>query len=204
MNTLRLNAPISSLKKRFSLFVLLLVCTLSQAQSSPPSYTLQELKEKFTHENYTEEVLLDFQKELEAVRIKPELHEYIPGEVIAWSFVNGSFATMQAYLIESKHLRPVDLLPKDEEFLAKLNSFVPEKSRFTYSSDLWSFPVVFEKRDNGFYVIKVTVTSYSSRPDWPSDDVLTYNVEYLTKDFKAFELLRLKDIHVQEWTVVGK
>ena len=95
-------------------------------------------------------------------------------------------------------------MPKDEAFLKKLNSYVPEKSRFSYTSDLWSFAFVNKKLDNGFYLIMATVKSFNSHPDIPNDDILVYHVEYKTKDFKKFKLVRLKDIHTDKWVDVGE
>lgn len=181
---------------------MLFACSLLRAQNTSSDYSLLDLQEKFTHKNYTEKVLLDFHKKLEPMSFKPELHEYIPGEVVAWSVIDGKFSTQQVYLIENNTLRAVNALPKEDAFLAQLNTFVPRASRFTYSSDSWSFPYIDQKLEDGAYLIKVTVTSFNSQPDFPSDDILTYDLEYITTDFVHFQLLRLKDMHSKEWIEV--
>ena len=183
------------------LFLITLFCNL-QAQQSSNSYSLNDLKRKFKHTNYTEKVLLEFQETMKNLRVKTELNEEIPGEIISWSTMTGEFSIQKIYLIQKNKLKEVEALPKDESFLKKLNSFVPEKSKFSYSSDLWSFPYVYKKMNDNFYLIKVTVKSFNSYPEIPNDDILLYNLEYKIKDFKEFRLVRLKDIHTEKWTEV--
>lgn len=107
------------------------------------------------------------------------------------------------FLIQNNNITEINAIPKDEAFLKKLNSFVPEKSRFIYGSDLWSFPFVVKKLPDNNYVIAVAVRSFNSHPDIPSDDILMYDLEYKTKDFTKFELVRLKDSQAEKWTDVS-
>lgn len=174
------------------------------AQNSRGTYTLQQLKAKYRHENYTEKALLDFQKSMIDLREKPQLHEDIPGEVISWFTLNGLYSMHNTYLIKKNKVIEVETLPKDDVFLRKLNSYVPEKSKFSYSSGLWSFGFVDKKMNNNFYLIKAHVKSFNSHPDLPNDDILLFDLEYKTKDFKHFQLVRLKDIHASEWIEVDK
>ncbi|MEI8054244.1 MAG: hypothetical protein WCH52_10950, partial [Bacteroidota bacterium] len=170
-------------------YVFLFLITLFSnihAQQNPNSYSLDQLKRIFNHANYAEKVLLDFQKTMINLRERPQLNEAIPGEVISWSTMIGEFSIQKVYVIEKNKLNEVEALPKDDSFLKKLNSYVPEKSKFTYSSDLWSFPYVYKKMNDNFYLIKATVKSFNSYPEIPNDDILLFNLEYKTKDFKAF------------------
>ena len=176
----------------------------SNAQITHEYFTLPQLQARFTHKNYTEKGLVDFQKTMENLRTKPQLHEDIPGEVISWYTLNGEFSIHKTFLIQSHGVKEVETLPKDPDFLKKLNSYVPEKSKFSFGSDLWSFAFVEQKGDDKCYIIKATVKSYNAYPEIPNDDILSYDIEYKTKDFKKFTLLRLKDIHTKEWTEVGK
>ncbi len=169
------------------------------AQNSRETYTLQQLKAKYRHENYTEKALLDFQKSMIDLREKPQLHEDIPGEVISWFTLNGLYSIHKTFLVNKNNVMEVETIPTDDLFLKKLNSYVPEKSRFSYSSGLWSFGFVEKKLKDNFYLIKATAKSFNSHPDLPNDDILLYNLEYKTKDFKHFQLVRFKDIHVSEW-----
>ncbi len=188
------------MKKIPFLLIFMSIWTISYAQT----YTLEELQKKFKPENYTEKVLLEFQKSIEHLEEKPDLYEYIPGEIIAWSFMDGRFLLTSMFLIENDSLKEIEALPKDDAFLTKLNSYVPEKSRFIYRRELWTLPAVKEKLADNSYLIKVNVKSYSPRPYEPSEDILTYNIEYTTKDFVNFRLVRLKDAQSEKWIKVGK
>lgn len=163
------------------------------------TYSLQELQRRFKHELYTEKALLAFQNTMVQLREKPQLHEAIPGKVLTWFTLNGRYSMHKTYLVHKDSVQEVEPLPKDAIFLKKLNSYVPEKSRFTYGYDLWSFPLVTQIQDDGFYIIKATAKSFNSHPDLPNDDILLYDLEYKTKDFKSFQLVRLKDIHTEKW-----
>lgn len=186
--------------KIFTFLFLISILTISNAQP----YTVEELQKKFKPENYTEKVLLEFQKSIEHLEEKPDLYEYIPGEIIAWSFMDGRFLLTSMFLIENDSLKEIEALPKDDAFLTKLNSYVPEKSRFIYRRELWTLPAVKEKLADNSYLIKVNVKSYSPHPYEPSEDILTYNLEYTTKDFVNFRLVRLKDAKSEKWIKVGK
>ena len=172
------------------------------AQQTPKAYSLQQLQARFKHVNYTEKVLLDFQKTMENLREKPQLNEDIPGEVISWNTFNGQFSWHETYLVEKDKVREVQTIPKDENFLKKLNSYVSEKSKFSYMSDLWSFAFVKEKLADNFYLIQATAKSFNSYPEIPNDDILIYDLEYKTKDFKEFFLVRFKNTHTEKWTEV--
>ena len=187
------------MKKIFS-FLFISVWTICNAQT----YSLEELQKKFKSENYKKKVLLEFQKSIEHLEEKPDLYEYIPGEIIAWSFMDGRFLLNSMFLIENDSLKKIEALPNDDAFLAKLNSYVPEKSRFIYRTKLWTLPSVKEKLANKSYLIQVNVKSYNPRPYEISEDILTYNLEYTTKDFKNFSLIRLKDKNSEKWIKVGK
>lgn len=190
------------MKKHYIALLLFMLscCTLySQAKT----YTLQELRSQFTHKGYTEKALLDFQKTMAGLREKPQLHEDIPGQVISWFTLNDQFSWHKTYLVQNDKVKEVATLPSDEGFLQKLNSYVPEKSRFSYSSDLWSFALADKQLKDHFYLIKATAKSFNSHPEIPNDAILTYELEYKTKDFKKFVLVRLKDIHSNDWIEVA-
>lgn len=172
------------------------------AQETNKTYTVQQLQARFKHKNYAEKVLLDFQKTMENLREKPQLNEDIPGEILSWYTLYGQYSLHKTFLVEKDKLKEIQTIPKDENFLKKLNSYVPEVSKFSYSSDLWSFAFVKEKLADNFYLIHATTKSFNSHPDIPNDDILIYDLEYKTKDFKAFFLVRFKDIHTEKWTEV--
>lgn len=188
------------MKNVFAIIFFITICTASYAQT----YTLEELQKKFKPENYSEKVLLEFQKSIAHLEERPDLYEYIPGEVIAWSLMDGRFLFNSMYLIKNDSIKEVEAIPKDDAFLSKLNSYVPEQSRFIYRRELWTLPSVKEKLADNSYLIKVNVTSYNPRPYEPSPDILTYNLEYTTKDFKNFRLVRLKNVRSEEWIEVNK
>jgi len=190
------------MKNTLALLLLIMVYIASYAQKASEPYTVQQLQGRFKHKNYTEKVLADFQKTMMDLRVKPQLNEDIPGEVISWYTLNGQFSWHKTYLIQKDKVKEVETIPKDESFLKMLNSYVPEKSKFSYSSDLWSFAFVEKKTEDKYYLIKATVKSFNSYPDLPNDDILSYDIEYKTEDFKKFQLVRLKDIHTNEWTNV--
>lgn len=174
------------------------------AASFAQNITLKELQKKFKPESYSENVILEFQKSIENLEERPDLYEYIPGEVIAWSLMDGRFLLYQLFLIKNNTIEQVEALPKDDVFFTKLNSYVPEKSRFIYRRELWTLPVVKEKLADGSYLIKISVQSYNPRPYEPNPDILKYNLEYSTKDFINFHLIRLKDTQSKEWIEVGE
>jgi hypothetical protein len=190
-------------KKIFTFLFLIAFFSNLQAQQNSNTYTLQELKSKFRHANYTDKVLLDFQKTIANLSERPQLNEEIPGQIISWDMMMGRFAIHKTYLIQNNKIKEVETLPKDDAFLKKLNSYVPEQSKFSYSSDDWSYTLIDKKLAGGFYLIKVTAKSFNSYPEIPSDDILVYDLEYKTKDFKEFRLVRLKDIHTQKWIDVA-
>jgi hypothetical protein len=182
-------------------FIILSFCTGYSQQTTPP-YSIETLKARFKHENYTDKVLLEFQNTMSRLRVKPELSEDIPGEVLSWYTLTGEFSIYKTYLISNNAITKVATVPSDEKFLKKLNSYVPEKSRFTYDSDLWSMAFVKSKLEGGYYLIKATTKSFNSYPEIPNPDILSYDIEYKTKDFKQFILVRLKDIHTEKWIEV--
>ena len=190
------------MKNAFLFLFFITACGNLLAQKPSNNYTLAELKVRFKHENYTEKVLLAFQSTMENLREKPQLYENIPGIAISWYTLHGRFSWNKTYLVQENTVKEVETIPKDEVFLEKLNSFVPEKSKFSYSSDLWSFAVLSEKRKDNFYLLKVRVKSFNSYPEMPNDDILLYELEYKTKDFIQFYLVRLKDIHTEKWIEV--
>jgi hypothetical protein len=61
---------------------------------------------------------------------------------------------------------------------------------------------VKSKLEGGYYLIKATTKSFNSYPEIPNPDILSYDIEYKTKDFKQFILVRLKDIHTEKWIEV--
>ena len=189
-------------KITFTFILLTTFCCTILAQQTRETYTLQQLQSIFKHKNYTENVLLDFQKTMSDLREKPQLHEDIPGEVISWATNNGRYSWHKTYLIQKDKLQEVQTLPNDDLFLKKINSYVPEKSRFAYLSDLWSFAFVKEKLKDNFYLITATAKSYNSHPEMPNDDILMYDFEYKTNDFKEFQLVRLKESNSQQWIEV--
>lgn len=192
----------SSMKKIVAFVILISMNFVSYGQNSKGTYTIQQLQSIFKHKNYTEEVLTEFQKTMMDLRERPQLNEEIPGEVISWFTLNGQFSWHKTFRIVHNKLKEVETIPHDENFLKKLNSYVPEKSKFTYSSDLWSFAFVNKKLSDNTYLIQATVKSFNSYPDFPNDDILSYSLEYKTKDFKTFKLVRLKDIHTDKWIEV--
>lgn len=186
--------------KIISLLILMCFGTISYAQN----YTLGELSKKLNPEKYSDNILLEFHKSLQHLEEKPDIYEYIPGEIIAWSYMDGRFLLNSMFHIEKDSLIRIDALPNDAAFLAKLNSYVPEKSRFIYRPELWTLPSVIGKSANKSYLIQVNVKSYNPRPYEPNDDILTYNLVYTTKDFLKFRLIRLKNVKSDKWIKVGK
>lgn len=188
-------------------FIFLLCISLNCnlfAQQTSKTYSIHQLQARFKHKNYTEKVLLDFQNTMINLREKPQLNEDIPGEVISWFTLNGRYSWHKSYLVQKDKVKEIQTIPNDENFLKKLNSYVPEASKFSYSSDLWSFAFVKEKLTDNFYLIKATTKSFNSYPELPNDDILLFDLEYKTKNFKEFFLVRFKDIHTEKWTEVIK
>lgn len=190
------------MKRILSLLAGTLLCFAAYSQEQNGHYSLAEVKAKLTEGMYSDKVLKDFHHGLNQIDPFPRIHEYIPGEVIAWSWVSGRLANQQLFLVKKDSLFEVKAIPSDEAFIEELNSYVPEKSAFKYMSDLWSFPFVKEKIKRKYFLIKATVTSYNPYPDYPNDDILSYDIEYRTKDFQNFSLLRLKDTKAKEWMEV--
>ena len=92
-------------KITFTFILLTTFCCTTFAQQTRETYTLQQLQSIFKHKNYTENVLLDFQKTMSDLREKPQLHEDIPGEVISWATNNGRFSWHKTYLIQKNKLQ---------------------------------------------------------------------------------------------------
>lgn len=190
------------MKKVHFPFLLILFCSAVQAQKS--TYTLDELKVKYNPQNYSNQVLLDFQKTMFDLRAKPELSEDVKGEIISWFTLNGRYSLHNTYWVKNNQITEVKTIPSDSIFLNKINQYVPEKSRFTYGSNLWSFAFVQKKLDSEFYLIRATAKSFNSHPDIPNDVILSFLFEYKTRDFIQFQLIRLKEIHAKEWIEVAE
>ena len=192
------------MKNTFTFILFITFYFVSYAQNTTGAYTLEQLQARFTHKNYTEKVLLDFQKTMVRLKERPQLNEDIPGEVISWTGQNGDYSWHETYLIQKDKVQRVELIPKDEIFLKKLNSYVPGQSEFSYGNDLWSFAFVEKKLKDNFYLIGVVATSFSSMPEIVTDDTLVYHLEYKTKDFKEFKLVRFKDSRTKEWKEIDQ
>lgn len=188
------------MKKIITSLVFVAYCSVSSAQS----YSLAEVKNQLKQNKYKEKIYTEFHQSMSHLEGTPDIYEFLPGEFIGWSYIDGRFLLYKMFVLENNQLREVQLIPNDIFFLEKLNSYVPQKSRFVYSIGSWTLPVVKEKLKDNSYVIRVNVTSYNSRPYEPSDDILTYTIEYSTKDFSSFRLLRLKDAKAKEWIEVGE
>jgi hypothetical protein len=50
--------------------------------------------------------------------------------------------------------------------------------------------------------MRYNLNQFNSHPDIPNDDILIYDIAYKTKDFKTFQLVRLKGIQTDKWTEV--
>ena len=178
----------------------LTIGTTFQAQH----YTLDQLRQKLNRATYPDKVLLEFKQSIDLLESQPNVYEYLPGEVIAWSLMDGRLLLYNVFLIENEALTQVNILPNDAAFLKKLNSYAPRESRFIYRRELFSLPAIRQKLPDGSYLINVDVTSYNPRPYEPSEDILTYNLEYSTKDFVNFGLLRLKNTRSDVWIEVER
>jgi len=174
------------MKKTLIFLLLISFCYSSKAQGTSETYTLNDLKARFKYKNYSDKVLRDFQATLINLRQKPEIMEDIPGEIISWYTLNGRFSLHKTYLIKEDKIQEVATLPKDDLFLNTINSFVPQESRFSYSSDLSSFAFAHKKLEDGFYLTQASAKSFNSQPEIPNDAILLYDFEYKTKDFKNF------------------
>src|SRR5690554_7813733 len=95
------------MNKLFSFLLFISFWTISNAQP----YTVEELQKKFKPENYSEKVLLEFQKSIAHLEERPDLYEYIPGEVIAWSLMDGRFLFNSMYLIKNDSIKEVEAIP---------------------------------------------------------------------------------------------
>ncbi|WP_289665340.1 hypothetical protein [Flavobacterium panacagri] len=192
------------MKNTFTFILFITFYFGSYAQNKTGSWTLQQLQARFTHKNYTEKVLLDFQKTMVRSEERPQLNEDIPGEVISWTGRNGDFSWHETYLIQKNKVQNVELIPKDNLFFKKLNSYASGQSKFSYGADLWSFAFVEKKLKDNFYLIGVVARSFSSMEDIITDDILIYDLKYKTRDFKEFKLVRFKDSRNEEWKEVGE
>lgn len=192
------------MKNTFTFILSITFYFVSYSQNTIGTYTLEQLQARLTHKNYTEKVLIDFQKTMVKFQERPQLNEDIPGEVISWTGRNGEYSWHETYLIQKDKVQKVELIPRDDTFLKKLNSYVPGQSKFSYGYDLWSFAFVEKKLKDNFYLIGVVATSFSSMPEIITDDTLQYHLEYKTKDFKEFKLVRFKDSRTKEWKKVDE
>jgi hypothetical protein len=80
------------MKNTFTFILFITFYFVSHAQNATDTYTLQQLKARLTHKNYTEKVLLDFQKTMVTLKQRPRLNEDIPGEVISWTGQNEDYS----------------------------------------------------------------------------------------------------------------
>ncbi len=116
------------MRKITFLFLCITLFVNSYAQQAQETYTLQQLRTRFKHENNTQKVLKDFQNTMLNLREKPQLYEDIPGEVLSWYTLNGQFSWHKTYLRKNDNLTEVETIPNDDILMYdleyKTNDFI--------------------------------------------------------------------------------
>ena len=194
------------MKKTFLISAILMGGILF-AQNSKAKITVNEVQKEFKYKKYSPEILKKFVNEIGEVEQKPNVTEFVPGEIIGWNNDRSTYSVEEIFLIKNGKLNPISTIPENESFFKKINKYAPKGKEFDIYK--WSTRVyegkIEKKLADGNYLINIGLTLFEKgKIEDFNNGIGEYEVEYKTKDFKTFIPLKLreKDKKNAKWTTI--
>ncbi|WP_330746780.1 hypothetical protein [Chryseobacterium sp. CP-77] len=184
--------------KKLIFFYFLFISNLYFSQNYM-TLTTKDIQEKFEYK-YKKDILSKFIASMKDIDHNPLVSESIPGKVIRWDSNIGQYSIIKNFLVSKNDLEEIKTNPNDKEFLTNLNNYFPKESQFTYSD--WGNGTIIKILSDGNFLIANKARSYHRQSMIPNNDIITIELEYKTKNFKEFKLVRFKKINDKIWTVV--
>ena len=177
------------------------------AQNSEAKITVKEVQKEFKYKKYSTEILKKFVKQIDEIEQKPNVTEFIPGEIIGWNNDRSTYSTEEIFKINGQNLTQISTIPENKSFFEKLNKYAPKGNEFDIYK--WSTRIyegkIEKKLNDGNYLINIGLTLFEKgKNDDFNNGIGEYEVEYKTKDFKNFIPLKLreKDKKNAKWTTI--
>ena len=166
------------------------------AQNSGVKITVKEVQKEFKYKKYSPEILKNFVNQISEIEQKPNVTEFIPGEIIGWNNDRSTATSEYIYKIQGNKLIEISTIPQNENFFVKINKYAPKGKEFDIYK--WSTRVyegnISKKLPDGNYLMKIGLTLFEKgKNDDFNNGTGEYEVEYKTKDFKNFTPLRLRE-----------
>ena len=166
------------------------------AQNSDAKITVKEVQKEFKFKKYSPKILTDFVDSISEIEQKPNVTEFVPGEIIGWNNDRSTYTSEYIYLIKGNKLNPISTIPENESFFKKINKYAPKGKEFDIYK--WSTKVyegkIEKKLADGNYMINIGLTLFEKgKNDDSNNGIGEYEVEYKTKDFKTFIPLKLRE-----------
>ena len=194
------------MKKTFLISAILMGGILF-AQNSEAKITVKEVQKEFKYKKYSTEILKKFVKQIDEIEQKPNVTEFIPGEIIGWNNDRSTYSTEEIFKINGQNLTQISTIPENKSFFEKLNKYAPKGNEFDIYK--WSTRIyegkIEKKLNDGNYLINIGLTLFEKgKNDDFNNGIGEYEVEYKTKDFKNFIPLKLreKDKKNAKWTTI--
>ena len=133
------------------------------------------------------------------------IFESIPGEIIGWTSTDkGNQTQTETFKIKKGTLTKINTTVSESD-LKRIDKFAPKNSHFELNigldvdgeSKYPSVGRVEKKLKNGEYLLSSRITLQNE-----NGDKKLYDLEYQTKDFKKFNLKRLKPSESEKWTII--
>ncbi len=105
------------------------------AQNSDAKITVKEVQKEFKYKKYNPEILKKFVKKISEIEQKPNVTEYIPGEIISWNNDRGSYSSQEIFIIQGNKLNEISTIPQNENFFSKINKFAPKNQIFSFENN---------------------------------------------------------------------
>ena len=177
------------------------------AQNSGAKINVNQVQKEFKYKKYSSEILKKFVNEIEEIEQKPNITEFIPGEIIGWNNDRSTYTTEEIFWIKGNKLIPISTIPENESFFAKVNKYAPKGNEFDIYK--WSTRVyegeVLKKLADGNFLMNIGLTLFKTgKSDDFNNGIGEYEVEYKTKDFKNFVPVKLreKDKKGAKWIII--
>ena len=169
---------------------------------SVESVSLKVIQKNFVYKNYPVELL---KKIIEIAEKDATFFESIPGEIIGWTSTDKGIQTRtETFKIKNGTLTKINTTVSESD-LKRIDKFAPKNSHFELNSGLevdgeYKYPSVGrveKKLKNGEYLLSSRITLQNE-----NGDKKLYDLEYQTKDFKKFNLKRLKPSESEKWSII--
>ena len=171
--------------------------------NSEKPISVKEIQKAFIYKKYSLENLGKLIKFAEKYNEKDAtFFEAVPGEIIGWMSTDKAQNTqIQTFQISKGQLKEINTTIGEND-LKKLDKYGPKNSNFDLNSGLYEFQPflsngsILKKIKNGDFYLTSNVTL---RYDDINKEMESYDIEYTTKDFKTFNIKRMKPLSAEKW-----